>query len=141
MGCGFPRAVCAALVAVVTAVGPAAGQVPGFDTSRVYSESAFEQAIRPYTEALARNASDARAHYWLGVAYLHAFRLYRWGLAPYAAGYGVRAVQSLERAAELDPQPVVLLALLEAYAAVGDRARYHALIGRLGQLATPLPVR
>ena len=120
---------------------PARAQVPRFDTSRVYSESAFTEAIRPYTEALARNPNDAQAHYWLGVAYLHAFRLYRWGVAPYAAGYGARAVQSLERAADLDPRPVVLLTLLEAYAAVGDRARYDALIDRLGGLAEPLPVK
>ncbi|MFN3483981.1 MAG: tetratricopeptide repeat protein [Planctomycetota bacterium] len=136
----------ATVAAILALVGgllaaPARAQVPRFDTSRVYSESAFAEAVRPYTEALARNPNDAQAHYWLGVAYLHAFRLHRWGLAPYAAGYGSRAVQSLERAADLDPRPVVLLALLEAYAAVGDRARFDSLIDRLGGLAEPLPVK
>ncbi len=135
------RRCAAVLILAGLLAAPAAAQVPVFDTTRVYSESEFAEAIRPYTEALARNANDARAHYWLGVAYLHAFKLYRWGLAPYAAGHGARAVQSLQRAAELDPQPAVLLALLEAYGLVGDRARYDALIDRLGALARPAPVK
>jgi tetratricopeptide (TPR) repeat protein len=135
------RRLAVALVVVGLAAVPVAAQVPRFDTARVYSESAFTEAIRPYTEALARNPNDVQAHYWLGVAYLHAFRMYRWGLAPWAAGFGVRAVQSLERAAEANPQPAVLLALLEAYGLVGDRARFTALLDRLGDLAQPVPMK
>jgi len=65
-------------VALAVAAAPAAAQPapPGFDTTRVYDQPAFERAIAPYTQAIARDPNDAGAHYWLGVAYLHLARLH-----------------------------------------------------------------
>ncbi|HXF82115.1 MAG TPA: tetratricopeptide repeat protein [bacterium] len=140
-----------ALLAVVAAVllaAPAAAQgtvqvqaLPAFDQTRFYDQAAFERAIAPYAAAIARNANDARAHYWLGVAYLHMARLHRFGLAPYAADFGRRAVVSLERALSLQPAPEVMLALLDAYTMVGAVEKYRALAARLAALARPVAVR
>ncbi|MDQ7828365.1 MAG: tetratricopeptide repeat protein [Armatimonadota bacterium] len=97
----------------VAAQAPSA--VPPFDTSRVYaSEAAFQQAIQPYQAAITANPANARAHYWLGVAYFHAYRLWRAGLAPYAAGYLPRAIASLREAVQRDP------AWLSAYLVLHD---------------------
>jgi tetratricopeptide (TPR) repeat protein len=126
-------------VALPLQAGPAAA--PLFDSTRVYSEETFAAAIRPYETAIARNANDADAHYWLGVAYMHVWRLYKFGLAPYAAGYNRRAVVALERALQLRATPVFMVRLLEAYGAAGDRRRYDALFDRVGALAQPIPLK
>src|SRR5574337_762677 len=97
----------AVLIALVTTRGAAA--VPAFKTTRLYSEAEFAAAIKPYTDAIARNPNDADAYRWLGVAYLHGFRLYRLGMAPYGGGFGAKAVESLERAVQISPAPAVML--------------------------------
>jgi tetratricopeptide (TPR) repeat protein len=125
------------LVAVVTA--PVAAAVPTFKTTRLYSEAEFAAAIKPYTDAIARNANDADAYRWLGVAYLYGFKLYRFGLAPYAGGFGTKAVESLERAMQLTSAPAAMLALAEAYITLGRLDKYTAVTDRLIGLATPLP--
>ncbi len=126
------------LLAVLATVSSAA--LPPFNTNRLYSEAGFAAATKPYTDAIAKNADDADAHYWLGVAYLHAARLFRFGVAPYAAQFPSKAVASLERAVKLRPTSFpALLALLEAYAMVGDRERYDATFDRMLQIAPPRP--
>ncbi len=116
----------------------AAAALPAFDTTRLYSEQEFAAAMRPYTEAIARNANDADAHYWLGVAYLHAFKLFKFGFAPYARGHGGRAVASLERAVQLNAGVSAMLVLSEAYIAIGERSKHAALVNRMFELAPPL---
>src|SRR3989304_6822261 len=72
---------------------PAAGAqaLHVFDQGRTYPREAdLQRAIQPYQAAIAADTRNARAHYWLGVAYLYAYRHYRGGLAPYAAGYPPR---------------------------------------------------
>lgn len=124
------------------ALAPAAPPgVPSFDTTRSYDRARFEAAIAPYTQAIARNSNDARAHYWLGVAYLHMARLHRFGLAPFARGFDARAVASLERSLRLQPASEVMLALLEAYAMVGASAKHDALLERVSSLAQPIPIK
>ena len=111
----------ALLVGASTLAVPAAASaqavqaLPPFDTARVYaSEAAFQQAVQPYQAAVTANPANARAHYWLGVAYFHAYRLWRSGLAPYAAGYLPRAIASLQEAVRRDP------AWLPAYLVLHD---------------------
>lgn len=120
---------------------PAAPALPAFDQTRFYDQAAFERAIMPYTAAIARNANDPRAHYWLGFAYLHMARFHRFGLAPYAAGFSRRAVASLEQSVRLAPATEAMLALLDAYSMVGDIEKYRALAARVTALARPLPIR
>lgn len=127
------------LVGLLTVVSQAA--LPRFDITRVYTEAGFGAAIKPYTDAIARNASDAEAHYWLGVAYLHGARLFRMGLAPFAAGFAPKAVAELERAVELNPTVAAMLDLAEAYAMAGAIEKYDALMDRLGSLAQPSPMK
>jgi len=129
--------VAAVLIALITA--PVGAAVPTFKTTRLYSEAEFAAAIKPYTDAIARNANDADAYRWLGVAYFHLYRLYRYGFALFAGGYGAKAVESLERSAELRPEPAVMLTLAEVYIAVGRVDKYTALTDRLIGLATPVP--
>jgi tetratricopeptide (TPR) repeat protein len=129
----------AVLIALVATPGAAA--VPAFKTTRLYSEAEFAAAIKPYTDALARNANDADAYRWLGVAYFHLYRLYKYGFAPFAGGYGGKAVESLERSLQLKPEPAVMLALAEAYITVGRPSQYGAIIDRLIPLANPIPPR
>jgi tetratricopeptide (TPR) repeat protein len=127
------------LVALVTA--SAAAAVPKFNTTRLYSEAEFNAAIKPYADAIAKNANDADAYRWLGVAYLHGFRLYRFGLAPYAGGFGAKAVEALERAVQLTSAPATMLALAEAYITVGSVDKYTALTDRLIGLSAPIPLK
>ena len=125
------------LIALVTT--PVAAAVPTFKITRLYSEAEFAAAIKPYTDAIARNANDADAYRWLGVAYFHLYRLYKFGFAPFAGGYGGKAVESLERSVQLKPEPAVMLTLTEAYITVGQPNQYGGLVERLGLLATPNP--
>lgn len=115
--------------------------LPSFDITRYYDQARFTAAIAPYTQAIARNPNNGRAHYWLGVAYLHMARFHRLRLAPFAAGFDERAVASLEQALRLQPAPEVMLALLDAYALVGAHAKHNALLERVSALARPLPIK
>ncbi len=135
------RTLLAAGILVGLIGGQAAAAVPTFNSVRYYSEPAFTEAIKPYTDAIARNPNDSEAHRWLGVAYMYAFRQYRLGLAPYAGGFGVRAVQSLERSVELKPQVAAMLALAEAYIVAGRPDKSNALLDRLMRMAPPLPLK
>ncbi|HVH31913.1 MAG TPA: hypothetical protein VNA31_09680 [bacterium] len=127
----------AVLIALVTA--PVGAAVPAFKTTRLYSESEFAAAIKPYTDAIARNANDAEAYRWLGVAYFHLYRLYKYGFAPFAGGYGGKAAEALERSVRLMPEPAVMLTLTELYLTMGSINQYAALTDRLIILATPIP--
>ncbi len=129
--------VIAILAAVATS--PVAASVPAFKTTRLYSEAEFSAAIKPYTDAIARNANDADAYRWLGVAYFHLYRLYRYGFAPFAGGYGAKAVEALERSVQLSPDPAAMLTLAELYVTAGRTDKYAALTDRLMGLATPIP--
>lgn len=123
------------------ALAPAASPLPAFDTTEYYDKAEFDAAILPYTQAIARNANDARAHFWLGVAYLHLAKFHRFGVAPFAAGFDRRAVASLEQSVRLQAALEAMLALLEAYALVGAQSRYNALLNRVASLAQPLPLK
>jgi len=115
--------------------------LPAFNTSRLYSEAAFAAAIKPYTDAIAANAKDADAHYWLGVAYLHGARMFRLGLAPYGQEFGPKAVASLERAIQLRPASIrTYLALIDAYATVGDQDKVRATVDQMMTVTRPAPV-
>src|SRR3972149_12059639 len=85
-----PLRLVALLLGLVVFPPPAAGAqaLPVFDQGRTYPREAdFQRAIQPYQAAIAADARNARAHYWLGVAYLYAYRQYRGGPAPHAAGH------------------------------------------------------
>jgi len=125
------------------ALGPApvAQPLPSFDTTRYYDQARFDAAIAPYTQAIARNANDARAHYGLGVAYLHMARLRVLRLPPFARGFDARAVASLEQSVRLQPATEAILALMEAYAMVGAVAKYNALTERVSSMAQPVPIK
>lgn len=105
-----------AIVALLTTGVPAQAQaLPTFDASRLFAdEAAFTRAIQPYQQAIAANPRNARAHYWLGFAYLYGYRLSVVGTAPFASGYLAKAVPPLQEAIKLDP------GLLAAYMALAD---------------------
>ena len=128
-------------ILIVLAAPAASAEVPLFNTTRMYSEAEFTAAIKPYADGIARNANDADAHHWLGIAYLHAFKLYKFGLAPYAGGFGGRAVASLERSVQLKADPAVMLALAEAYIVVGAFNKWASMTDRQLAAAPPLPVK
>jgi len=113
--------------------------LPVFDTSRTYRQEAeFTQAIQPYQAALSADARNAQAHYWLGFAYLYAYRLYRGGLAPFAAGYLPRALASLRQSVSLDARFVpAILALHDALVLSGLHEEADALVKRLLQQSRP----
>jgi tetratricopeptide (TPR) repeat protein len=132
------RRVLVTAVLIALATTPVAAAVPTFKTTRLYSEAEFAAAIKPYTEAIARNANDADAYRWLGVAYYHLYRLYKSGFAPFAGGYGAKAAESLERSAQLRPEPAVLVTLAELYIAMGRPDLWSAMVDRLRPLAIPI---
>ncbi len=119
----------------------ATAAVSPFNTGQFYTEVEFRAAVAPYTAAVAANANDADAHYWLGVAYLHAAKQFRFGLSPWAGGALAQSVQSLERAVALRAGPRELATLSEAYFMAGQQAKALALLDRLGALAAPLPLK
>lgn len=127
--------------ALALAPAPAAQPLPSFDITRYYDRARFDAAIAPYTQAIARNSNDARAHYWLGVAYLHMARFHRLRLAPFASGFEARAVASLEQSVRLQPATEAMLALLDAYARVGAVKKHDALMERVSSLAQPAPIK
>ncbi|MGH2348630.1 MAG: tetratricopeptide repeat protein [bacterium] len=132
----------AGVVLVLTLAGPAGAAVRPFDTSQFYTQAEFQAAIQPYLQAIAANPNDADAHYWLGVAYLHAFRQFHFGLSPWARDFAPRAIAELERALQLRPgMQGALLALLDLYSMTGDQVRWAATFDRLIALNPPLPLR
>jgi tetratricopeptide (TPR) repeat protein len=89
--------------------------LPVFDTGHFYlTEAEFNRAIQPYQRAIQADARNARAHYWLGYAYVYAYRQYTVGAAPYAAAYLDKAIPALEEAIKISPT------LLEAYVQLHD---------------------
>jgi tetratricopeptide (TPR) repeat protein len=135
------RALLVTGILVALIAGQAAAAVPVFNITRYYSEAAFTAAIKPYTDAIARNPNDSEAHRWLGVAYMYAFRQYRLGLAPYGSGFDAKAAQSLERSLELKAQPAVMLALAEVYIVAGRPDKSWGVLERLMRMAPPLPLK
>jgi len=135
------RVLLVAGILMALAAPAASADVPLFNTTRMYSEAEFTAAIKLYTDAIARNANDAESHRWLGIAYLHAFKLYKFGLAPYAGGFGGRAVASLERSVQLKADPAVTLALAEAYIVVGAFNKWASMTIRQLAASPPLPVK
>lgn len=131
------RALAAAVIIIGLGTAVVSAAVPTFDTSRTYSQAAFEAAIRPYTQAIAANARDAEAHYWLGVAYLHGARHLRLGLTTYGGDFLARAIQALEQSASITPTVRALATLAEAYHTAGDEAKAQATADRLFALSRP----
>jgi len=112
-----------AVVALLMGTVPAHAQpLPALDTSRLYAdEAAFARVIQPYQQAIAANPRNARAHYWLGFAYLYGYRLWQMGMAPFASGYLAKAVPPLQEAIKLDPGLLAAyLALQDAYWMTGE---------------------
>jgi len=114
---------------------PAAAQqaLPAFNQSLIYTtEARFQRAIQPYQAAITANPRNARAHYWLGFAYLYAYRQSRVGVAPYAAAFLPRATASLRQAMQLDPAFIpAYLALHDALILAGELAQADALVQTL----------
>jgi len=127
------------VLALLPTVAAAQAPLPVFDTGRTYSQEAqFQRAIQPYQAAISADARNARAHYWLGFAYLYAYRLYRGGLAPFAGGYLPRALTSLRQAVQLDGGFVpAILALHDALVLSGLHEEADALVKRLLQQSRP----
>jgi Flp pilus assembly protein TadD len=101
----------AACVAAVAALGSWRGVEPVEEGRRLVSEGAYIPATRMLARAVALSAGDARAHYYLGLAY---------------AGIGQRgaSLSHLEEAVRLSPTvPTFHDALGHAYRNVGDTRR------------------
>lgn len=131
-----------ALIGLAVLFPAAAGAQPAlpvFDQGRPYlREADFQRAIQPYQAAVAADGRNARAHYWLGFAYLYVYRQYRVGLAPYAAGYLPRALASLRQAVQLDQKFVpAVLALHDALVLSGQDAEATALLKQLLEQTRP----
>ncbi|MBM3471478.1 MAG: tetratricopeptide repeat protein [Armatimonadetes bacterium] len=129
-----------AVIALLVAGAPAQAQpLPPLDTSRLYAnEAAFSRAIQPYQQAIAANPRNARAHYWLGFAYLYGYRLSQMGTAPFASGYLAKAVPPLQEAIKLDPNMLAaLLALQDAYLMMGELEKADDVTQRLLKQTRP----
>ena len=111
-----------AIVLLSAAVAAAQAVLPAFSTARLYTTDAeFNRAIQPYQQAVTANAKNARAQYWLGFAYLHAYVLSLGGGARYATGFLPKAIDALSKAIEADPNMLeAYLSLHDAYALAGD---------------------
>lgn len=130
-----------ALIALA-AVGVEASHLPPFVPWDFYaSDAELAAVIRPYTEAIARNASDAEAHHWLGLAYLHIAKMHRMQIITFGGNALDRAISSLERAMQLRPQLATLLPLMEAYMIAGNLEKWRAATDRAVTLAPPLPLK
>src|SRR3990172_2033513 len=120
------RLIASATVIVLLSAALAAAQaLPVFNTARLYTTDAeFNRAIQPDQQAITANARNARAHYWLGFAYLHAHILWIHGGAPYASGFLPKAIESLSKAIEADPKMIEpYLSLHDAYVRAGDEGK------------------
>ncbi len=113
--------------------------LPVFDISHVFRQEAdFQRAIQPYQAAIAADARNARAHYWLGYAYLNTYRQYKGGLAPYAASYLPRALASLRQAVQLDASFVpAIISLHDALVLSGLWEEAEALVKRFALQIRP----
>ncbi len=127
------------LFLLLPAAAAAQPALPPFDQSRIYAREAdFQRAIQPYQAAVGADARNARAHFWLGVAYLYAYRQFRAGLAPYASGYLPRALSSLRQAVQLDEKLLpAVLALHDALVLAGQYREADALVRGLLPLHRP----
>jgi tetratricopeptide (TPR) repeat protein len=119
------RALLVALSVLLLAGTASAQAVPSFDMTRLYpTEAEFNRAIAPFQQAIQANARNARAQYWLGFAYVYAYRQWMVGAAPYAADYLGRAIPPLEEAVKLEPaRPEAYMILHDVYHLMGDTAR------------------
>ncbi|MDR7417494.1 MAG: tetratricopeptide repeat protein [Armatimonadota bacterium] len=131
-----------AATAVAQAPAPATTQaqpLPVFNTSRLYlTEEDFNRAIQPYQVAIRADARNARAHYWLGVAHVYAYRQHLGGAAPYAAAYLDKAISSLEEAIKLSPGMLeAYMQLQDAYHLKGDLARANEVVASMLQRTRP----
>ena len=126
------------LVSVLTVMAGAQA-LPVFDPARLYrTEAEFTRAIQPYQQAIQADASNARAHFWLGVAYFEGYRQSRSGIAPYAAGYLPRATASLTEALKLDPANLgVYGILIDAHSSAGEHDKAEAVKQQLRQRTRP----
>lgn len=126
-------------VLLLPAAAAAQQPLPAFDQGRVYvREADFQRAIAPYQAAIAANPRNARAHYWLGFAYLYAFRQYRGGLAPYAAGYVPRAIASLRQATQIDPNFIPAYMMLhDALVLSGNLEEAAKVVDEIAKRTTP----
>lgn len=121
-------ALSAFLVGLMTVIA-AAQALPTFDATRLYgTEAEFTRAIEPYQRAIQADARNARAHYWLGVAYFEVYVQSKAGVAAYATGYLPRAITSLNEAIKLDPTLWGAYGvLIDAYVAAEDFDKADAL--------------
>jgi len=132
-------AVLLALPVAAAAQQPPAQPLPVFNQGRVYTREAdFQRAIAPYQAAITANPNNARAHYWLGVAYLYAYRQFRAGVAPYASGYLPRATASLRRAVQLDATHIpAYIALHDAYVLADNLEEAAKVVAEIAKRTTP----
>ena len=131
-------ALSAFLVGLMTVMA-AAQAVPVFDATRLYrTEAEFTRAIQPYQQAIQADARNARAHYWLGVAYLEVYVQSKSGIAPYATGYLPRAIASLSEAIKLDPNLLGAYGvLIDAYSAAGEHDKADVVKNQLRERTRP----
>jgi tetratricopeptide (TPR) repeat protein len=124
---------CGGLLVLLLVTTAAAQVVPPFNTARLYpTEADFTRAIQPYQQAISASPANARAQYWLGFAYLHAYRRWLVGAAPYASGYLPRAVGPLQEAIKLSPgTPDAYVALHDVYTLMGDYDRADEVIRQM----------
>jgi tetratricopeptide (TPR) repeat protein len=130
-------------LAAVLVLGAAAQAQPQrlqpFSTARLYlTEADFNRAIQPYQQAIQADARNATAQYWLGFAYLYAYRQYTVGAAPYAGGYLDKAIPPLEEAIKLSPTTVdAYAALHDVYQLKGDLAKADEITALMLQRTRP----
>jgi tetratricopeptide (TPR) repeat protein len=129
----------AVVALLMTGVPAQAQSLPALDTFRMFAdEAAFARAIQPYQQAIAANPRNARAHYWLGFAYLYGYRLSQTGTAPFASGYLAKAVPPLQEAIKLDPGLLAAyLALQDAYWMMGELDKAGEVMDRLFKQTRP----
>jgi len=113
--------------------------VPPFNVSRLYlTEAEFTRAIQPYQQAIQANARNSQAQYWLGYAYVYAYRQSLAGAAPYAGSYLERAIPPLNEAIKIDPTMVAAyLALQDVYFLLGDREKAEEVWQQMFQRTRP----
>ncbi|MBI4277916.1 MAG: hypothetical protein HY660_05620 [Armatimonadetes bacterium] len=141
------RALAAVLTGVAMVLGggimPAgATHLPPFDITRIYpTEAAFQQAIRPYLDALAADARHPRAHYWLAIAYLHMHRLHRFRLIDYGSRGLPLAVEAAQKAVEIDPGFVgTWAALIDMYSLTDEEQKAFGASQKLVEVGRRIPV-
>jgi tetratricopeptide (TPR) repeat protein len=129
----------APLLILVLATASSAQVVPPFPTTRLYpTEADFTRAIQPYQQAISADARNARAQFWLGHAYLYAYRLWLGAAAPYAEGYLSKAMGPLQEAIKLEPaRPDAYVDLSHVYTYMGDYQKADETIELMRQRTRP----